>query len=253
MAISPLPPHIEQLGRRRFSFYPPILGIEHNEWMYGSANWSEIQVINAHSGAEIWVPRRFLGEVSRVEDPILIVGLKRELEIRQGVVWPHQRHVIEMPVAELPVAVNERHSRSEAPRSHLAPVVNIRLEPSHDGRAARRLVVVLVLGVVACSIVIGVARNTRVRTHMDRSQASQIYLRLNRNDSYESVVRKIGPPSSERAESRGSLTYRILEYRDRHFTVILMGRTLAEARYAGAIDPQRRVLDSAPDGLGPLP
>ena len=50
-------------------------------------------------GAEVWIPRRFVGEESRVDDPVLIVGLQEELDYRGGAVWPNQRRIIEMPMA----------------------------------------------------------------------------------------------------------------------------------------------------------
>src|SRR5215471_1149298 len=99
MASPPIPPSLEHLATRPFSFYPPILNIEHNEWLFRKSTWSEILVVNCKSGNEIWIPRRFVGEVSRVDDPVLIVGLNRELEYRGGTVWPYQRRVLEMPVA----------------------------------------------------------------------------------------------------------------------------------------------------------
>src|SRR5918912_1057136 len=99
MASPPIPPPLQHLTTRPFSFYPPILNIEHNEWLFRKATWSEILVVNCKSGNEIWIPRRFLGEVSRIEDPVLIVGLNRELEYKAGAVWPYQRRVIEMPLA----------------------------------------------------------------------------------------------------------------------------------------------------------
>src|SRR5450755_427366 len=99
MASPPIPPSLEHLATRPFSFYPPILNVEHNEWLFRKATWSEILVVNCKSGAEIWISRRFVGEVSRIDDPVLIVGLNRELEYKGGAVWPCQRRVIEMPLA----------------------------------------------------------------------------------------------------------------------------------------------------------
>ena len=98
MASPPIPPQLDHLITRPFSFYPAIVGVEHNEWLYRKASWSEILVVNCKSGAEIWISRRYIGEVSRVDDPVLIVGLVRELEYKAGMVVPYQRRVIEMPL-----------------------------------------------------------------------------------------------------------------------------------------------------------
>ena len=99
MSIPPIPPPLDHLGVRSFSFYPAILNIEHNEWLFRKATWSEILVHNVKTNEELWIPRRFLGEISRIEDPVVIVGLVKELEFRMGAVWPYQRRVIEMPIA----------------------------------------------------------------------------------------------------------------------------------------------------------
>src|SRR5690242_19923739 len=153
MSSPPIPPSLEHLATRPFSFYPPILNIEHNEWLYRKATWSEILVVNCKSGSEVWIPRRFLGEVSRVDDPVLIVGLNRELEYKAGSVWPYQRRVIEMPVA---VGAPIRTSTEEVPyRAAPAPIVGIRLEPN-DKRIFKliggALSVALVLYVVAVNL-----------------------------------------------------------------------------------------------------
>src|SRR5512140_2077154 len=96
---SPVPLSVEQLGDRPFSFYPAILGIEHNEWSYSRGTWSEMLVINRTTSNEVWIPRRFVGEVSRIDEPVVIVGLTRELEYRSGMVVPHERRVVQMPRA----------------------------------------------------------------------------------------------------------------------------------------------------------
>src|SRR6266699_3688837 len=119
MSLPPIPSPLEHLGVRPFSFYPAILNVEHNEWLFRKATWSEILVVNCKTGAEIWIPRRFVGEVSRIEDPVLIVGLVRELEYKTGAVWPFQRRVIEMPVA---VGGGSAESSSAPDRNAPAPV-----------------------------------------------------------------------------------------------------------------------------------
>ncbi len=62
------------MGDRPFSFYPPVVGVEHNEWLYKQATWSEILVTNTKTNMEVWVPRRFLGELSKVDEPVMIVA-----------------------------------------------------------------------------------------------------------------------------------------------------------------------------------
>ena len=58
MASPPIPPSLDHLATRPFSFYPPIVNVEHNEWLFRKATWSEILVVNCRSSAEIWIPRR---------------------------------------------------------------------------------------------------------------------------------------------------------------------------------------------------
>src|ERR1041384_5877266 len=96
MSSPPIPPQLDHLVTRPFSFYPAIIGIEHNEWLYRKANWSEIQVVNCKSGAEIWISRRFIGEVSRVDDPVLIVGPHRAVDDRAGMLDPHTTRRLHM-------------------------------------------------------------------------------------------------------------------------------------------------------------
>src|SRR5580658_1915135 len=116
MSIAPLPTPLQHLGGRRFSFYPPIRNLEPNEWLYRRATWSECVVVNAQSGEEVWVPRIFLGEVSRIDEPVMIVGLNRQLEWRSGKIIPVERRVIEWPTA-----VND--ARPPSRHGQLAPVI----------------------------------------------------------------------------------------------------------------------------------
>src|ERR1039458_6395518 len=90
MASPPIPPQLDHLITRPFSFYPPIVGIEHNEWLYKKASWSEILVVNCKNAEEIWISRRYIGEVSRTDDPVRIVGLKYELEYKGGMGVPFE-------------------------------------------------------------------------------------------------------------------------------------------------------------------
>ena len=165
MSISPLPTPLHELGGRRFSFYPPILNLSHNEWIYRRATWSEVIVANTQSGEEVCIPRMFLGEVSIVDHPVVIVGLVRELEWKAGVITPHRR-----PVIELPVAVNENRTvaASSSPRPlRVASVVNIRLEPPSEARAGRKIAVAAILGALAWLIAAGIVRQMHTNPRTD--------------------------------------------------------------------------------------
>ena len=81
----PLPPEsLADLQSGPFSFYPAIIGIERNEWVLRRATWTEVQVANTKSGDELWIPRRFLGELARVEAPVMIVGVLQLLGCTLG-------------------------------------------------------------------------------------------------------------------------------------------------------------------------
>src|SRR5439155_10738096 len=226
----PIPPPLEHLATRPFSFYPPILNIEHNEWLFRKATWSEILVVNCKSSAEIWIPRRFLGEVSRIEDPVLIVGLNRELEYKAGAVWPYQRRVIEMPIA-----VGGFPASSTAPgpeRAGPAPVVGIRLESSD------RRILKLIGGAVAVGVCLYVGalylnRFWEPRPHsVTFTTRDASFLDLTSRDNYVSVVQKLGEPSSDRWRiDSGEMKVRALEYSDRKYIVILMGADRGSASY----------------------
>jgi hypothetical protein len=151
MASPPIPPSLGHLAARPFSFYPPILNIEHNEWIFRRATWSDILAVNRKTGLEISIPRRFVGDVSIIDDPVVIVGLVRELEFQDGLVSPCRRRVIEMPLAvgdssPAPVAVPRRN----AP----APVVGIRVESRRDRRAFRLLVGALAVAILLYTLLL---------------------------------------------------------------------------------------------------
>jgi hypothetical protein len=145
----PIPASFESLGRRPFSFYPPIVNVEHNEWVLRRANWTDFQVINTKTKDELCVPRRFVGEGALVEEPVMIVGLVKELEYREGVVLPHIRRVIEMPRA-----VNSRAVSQVLGPPRTAPVVGIQIEPHPRSRVWRLMVAAAAAAVLICVAVL---------------------------------------------------------------------------------------------------
>ncbi len=158
MSIAPLPTPLQHLGGRRFSFYPPIRNIVHNEWLYRRATWSECVVANMRTGEEVWIPRIFLGEVSRIDEAVMVVGLNRELEWRAGTIMPRQRSVIQFPMTA-------NDNRSLPRPGHMAPVINIRLEPKPEVRAWRWIGVAALLGAVALAIVADFVRQAQYHPH----------------------------------------------------------------------------------------
>ena len=168
--------------------------IEHNEWLYKKASWSEILVVNCKSGEELWISRRYMGEVSRVDDPVLIVGLNRELEYKSGMVVPFQRRVIEMPVAVggKPAVA----SPSERPAPGL--IVGIRMASAQDKRIFKLIGAAVTVAILMYVLAVNLSRQRVVFTARD-----QTYLGLTARDDRTEVVVETGRagerPLAERA------------------------------------------------------
>jgi hypothetical protein len=241
MSVQPIPPPIEHLGQRPFSFYPPILNTEHNEWIFRRATWSEILVTNTKTNNDIWVPRRFVGEISRIEEPIMILGLLKELEYKTGQVMPSSRRVI-----EIPRAVNEGfRPADQAPSPSPAPVVGIRLESGPESRIGKLIGIVLVVSVVGCFLLVNFFRSGKDGSRLTYAPVVQTSLGLTGHDDYFAVVRKMGPPVSDHWKSdAGEMQYRILGYPAQSLSIILMGAERKNALYIGALDQNWRPVDS---------
>jgi hypothetical protein len=232
MAVPPIPPPLAQLGSRPFSFYPAILKAGHNEWIYRSATWSEVLVGNTKTNQEVSVPRRYLGEISRVDAPVMIVGLRTELEYRSGAVWPAERRVIEMPRA-----VND----APGPRIAQAPVggavvVGIRLENDSNSRVGKLVLGGVALGVAGCVLAISLFRGGVIATRAFYAPLSQVDLPFTPDDDYAAVVRALGPPQGQRWRSVADEQFELLAYPQRGLYVILMGHERGAVRYIGAMD-----------------
>ena len=230
MSLPPISP-LEHLGDRPFSFYPPIVNIEHNEWFFRRGTWSEILVVNSRSGTEIWIPRRFVGEVSEIEDPVVIVGLVKELEYKAGAVWPHQRRVIKMPVA-----VGERSRTPVAAGTLPAPVIGIRTTSVTDSRIGKLVGFTLLAGAVASFVTVNFFHAGVLRPRAAPGTIDQLYMQLSNDHDYYSVVHKLASPSQDRQSENGTMHFRSLAYSQRAYTVILMGDTPNNARYIGTMD-----------------
>jgi hypothetical protein len=241
MASPPLPPALEHLAARPFSFYPPIVGVEHNEWRYRKGTWSEILVLNCGTEEEVWIPRRFIGEVSRTDDPVLIVGLTRELEYKAGAVWTFQKRVLQMPPAA-PSLVKPAEESAAEPKP--APVVGIRLEPS-DKRVFRLIVIALAVAIGMYMVAMNLNRIGDLRQrNVVFTAADQSFLDLKARDTYSGIVAKLGQPGQDRSQEVGTIHYRALAYPDRRYTVILMGPDRETAHYIGVMDDNWKPMHS---------
>ena len=241
---------LSELRHGRFSFYPAIVGVQHNEWVLRRATWTDVVVANAKTSEEVCIPRRFVGEISSIEAPFRIVGLVKELEFREGVVVPHRRIVLEMPRA-----VNE--SGRPSPRRMRYPqpagVVAIRAEAIGDSRFWRMLRGSIAAGILVCLAVIFVVRDAHLGTRFGWTSAPPKLPDLSGQDDYASVVKKLGSPASDRWIAAGSGGYRRLWYPRKGVTLILTGATRENARYAATLNRDEQIVRSAmPDRVPEL-
>jgi len=233
MPAAPVPPKLDELGERAFSFYPPILNIEHNEWVLRRGTWSEILVFNPKMEIEVWIPRSFLGEISRVDHPVMIVGLRKELEFKGGTVWPHERRVLEMRRSGPQVLPQDQPGAPSAP-----PKFGLRLE-SGEWRIGRLIAGVLVAGIAACFLVVSYFRGGVTGERVQFSPLVQVDLGLTAADGFPDVVRKLGAPDADRwLSDAGERQYRALSYPKRNVIVVLMGADRDKALYIGSKDSQ---------------
>ncbi len=239
---------LAELRHGRFSFYPAIVGVRHNEWVLRRATWTDILVANAKTSEEVWIPRRLVGEVSSSEAPFRIVGLVKVLEYREGVVLPHRRSVIEMPRA-----VNDFSRSSLRPTLYARPagVVAIRADLNSESRFWRVLRGSIAAGFLICMTVVFVVRDAHLGARFGWTAATPPLPNLNEQDNYSSVVKKLGRPTGDRwiAPALGSSGYRRLWYSRRGVTILLKGASPDQARYAGTLNPGDEIIRSAATGL----
>ncbi len=239
MSAPTIPPPFDSIADSTFSFFPPILNIEHNQWRFRKATWSEVLVANTGADLEVWVPRRVIGEVSSVDDPVVIVGLLKELEYKAGSLWPHERKVVSMPLPSANAV--ESSEQTQTPGARLAIEGSGRSSPT-ESRMSRMILLSLGFGLalfLAIALVVEIAPTRTVKF----TSKDQDYLALSRNDDYFAVVRRLGKPAEDRWRSAtGELQYRALWYPERSYSVILLGTDRNSAHYIGALDKNWRVI-----------
>lgn len=248
MAAQPTPPSVDEIGSRPFSFFPPIVNVDHNEWIYVSGNWSEVQIRNGKSGEEIWIPRNYLGDFSKVDEPVMILGLKRELEFKGGALWPYQRRVITMPPSPIAAPNQEPLPPPPPPELSLGSAAE-----SGVGKLIAGLVLAAVIGFAA---LVFMFRRSTTGESIEYRGVLQADLGLTAKDDYFDVVRKLGPPDEDRwRPGTGERHYRALVYPKRKLAVILMGAERETALYIGAKDNGWRTVHAVelPGGVNTEP
>ena len=230
MAPTPLEQPFDHMAARSFSFFPPIVGIEHNEWLLRQVNWSEVLVANQGTNQELWIPRRYFGQASMIEDPVLIVGLTRELEYQGGMLRPFKQRLIKMPSAPPASAAS-----AEGPDHAASDMMRVRSESS-DKRAFK-----LIGMSVGCALLIWVAWAAALRVgfisqHVVITTRDQTFQTLNSRDDRYEIVKKVGKPGFDRFKEVGTIQFEALSYPDRKYTIILAGQDTRTLAYIGTVD-----------------
>jgi len=249
-----IPTPLDQLGARPFSFYPSITGTDHNEWVLQGASAEEIQVRNTKTQQTVWIARRLVSGVSGTEEPVVIVGLVKDLEYREGMVVPLVRRVLEMRREAMPQAVNDVPWRTAAPPppGYRAPVVGIRLASEPDIRKGRSWLARIAAGILTCLVGLIVYREGPfgVRAKFF-STPPRVALPFTPDDDYFSIVSRLGRPAAERVrKTQGPLAYYLLRYPNHGYVLVLLGTTRDDSRYVGALGRTGRIIHTVqlPDG-----
>lgn len=240
MVTPPAPPH-DELTDRRFSFYPPILGIEHNEWVLQQATWAEMLVRNTKSDLEVAIPRKYFGNVSLVDEPVMIVGLNKELQYQTGAVWPTERKVLSMPTpasASRPVIRMPGEAMEPRGPSGFSAMVG------SSGNTTESRMTKLIAYTFGSVLLVGLLVWALVKFTPDAKPTylgkDQSYLELTRDDDYFAIVRRLGPPKGDRWRAdTGELQFRALEFPERGYIVVLMGNDRDSGRYLGTVAPSK--------------
>jgi hypothetical protein len=241
MSTPPAPPQAE-LVDRPFSFYPPISGVENNEWRLTEATWSDMLVRNTQSDLEIAIPRRYFGAVSETDKPVMIVGLTQELEFKTGAVWPVKKRVFSMPAPPMMQTSARRGEPDPSEPQGLGAIMGLGGQRT-DTRIEKMIAVSFVTLIVIVGLVWALVKFTP-ETKPTFVAKDQGYLELSKDDDYFAVVRHLGKPSEDRWKpNAGELQYRALFYKERGYAVILLGTKQEDARYIGA-------MGLGPDGKG---
>lgn len=217
-----------------FVFFPPVGGFDTNRWKFQKATRVEFAATNAGTSELVWFPRSAVSYIT-VEEAGVSVALARELHYEPGGIW-------KMRDAE----AGTRNEEAAQPPA-LPAIVDVEPAPPEIRRPPSSLESLkLVLGVAggaALALVFALFIARGVLDPMPRTDSapvtdSRLYT-LAREDNYHDIVRKLGPPETERSLSisGGDLLQRALLYSSRDYAVVLLGPQTGgtQPHYIGAI------------------
>jgi len=240
------PPIVDELGTRHFALYPAIHNIEFNEWVCRRGNWSELMLHNIKMDLDVWVPRSYLGEISWTEDPIVIVGLKRELEYKGGSIIPHARRVIAMPGAPMrPVAVPDAEG-GKPMGSFSAAMSEVRGAQGTESWVSKAILGTILGGLVLVAGVVWAIKARSDGGELEFKAVMQTDLGLIGTSDYHDAVRVLGPPEKDVwKDGTAERQYRALYYPKRDLILIFMGDERNDkALYIGAKDSSWRTVSA---------
>jgi len=182
--------------------------------------------------------------VASTEEPVVIVGLLKELEYREGEIVPLVRRVIEMPRA-----VNDvPRPMGAVPRpAQLAPVVGIRLESGDRPSSGRGVLPKVALGLLVCVVGLAILRDNPLSTRARFfAPVSRVPLPFTASDDYLSIVSRIGRPAADVIRTLPGGELHLLRYPDRGYALAIYGLDRDSARYVGAVGRGGRIVHSVP-------
>jgi hypothetical protein len=245
MSAPPSPPIVDELGGRHFALFPPIHNIEFNEWICQRGNWSELLLHNIRLGMDIWIPRSYLGEISWTEDPIVIVGLKRELEYKGGSVVPHARRVVSMPGSPRPMLVPDTGT-SKPQGNFSAAMSEVRAAQGTESWVSKAILTTIFGGLVLVAGVVWLMKMRSDGGDLEFKTVMQTDLGFSYASDYHDVVRKLGTPEKD-VWKNGTTErqFRALSYPKNDLIIILMGDERNDsAKYIGAKDASWRTVSA---------
>ncbi len=117
-----------------------------------------------------------------------------------------------------------------------ASIVGIQLESRTESKAGRLLLYAGVAMVLVSLLVLVVFRDWIFSERVSYRPVVETNLGLNISDDYNSVIHRLGKPTSDRWQTdKGALQFRALSYPNDRSTVILMGQDRHHMHYIGAI------------------